>query len=99
MNKQNNIKTAWGRLSRAAAKAPPEPCGPPFGFSTRVIAHWRNAPQEVAWAMMEWFTWRGLAVAMLVLLGSAALSYDGISAVMANETAQVGDFINDLIEP
>jgi hypothetical protein len=69
----------------------------PFGFSTRVVAAWSSQPQAATWEMMEWFTWRALALALIVTLGSAALSYDGLSKVLANETAQAGAFIDDLI--
>ena len=46
---------------------------------------------------MEWFTWRALALAVIVVAGSAALSYDGLSTMLANETAQASAFIDDLI--
>ena len=98
MSTQHSIPNAWARLARKAMQAPDEEITIPLGFSTRVVARWQARPQETAWAMMEWFTWRAVAVAMLVMLGTAALGYEGISTLISNETSQVGDFINDIIE-
>ena len=98
MKKQtSHTATAWTRLARVARDAPALDNGMPFGFSTRVVAAWSSQPQAATWEMMEWFTWRALALALIVTLGSAALSYDGLSKVLANETAQAGAFIDDLI--
>lgn len=99
MNSTDNSASAWGRLVRLAGRADEETPVMPLGFSTRVIAHWKAQPQEASWAMMEWFTWRALAVAALLVLGSAALGFEGLSSVLANETAQAGSFIDDLMQP
>ena len=99
MSNPDTNHAAWTRLVRAAKNAPPETAEMPFGFSTRVVSRWSAQPQESTWAMMEWFTWRALAVAMFFMLGSVALGYNGISDVLANETAQASAFIDDLINP
>lgn len=97
MKHPGNIQNAWARLAQRAKAAPSRDDAMPFGFSTRVLSAWNARPQEATWAMMEWFTWRALAVAVIVVAGSAALSYDGLSTMLANETAQASAFIDDLI--
>jgi hypothetical protein len=69
----------------------------PFGFATRVVAQWKTHPREVSVALLEWLTMRGLAVAVVILLGSAALSYDTLLGVFTGETALAGGWIDSLL--
>jgi hypothetical protein len=97
MKHSGNSQNAWAKLAQRTQAEPQSDDAMPFGFSTRVVAAWNARPQEATWAMMEWFTWRALALAMIIAIGSAAISYDGLSTVLANETSQASAFIDDLI--
>ena len=76
---------AWNKLARSAAAAPTEAAELPHGFATRVLAHWRAQPGERLFSTMEFLTWRGLAVAMLILVGSVALGYDALSGFISGD--------------
>lgn len=97
--RQNSTEHAWPRLAarvRTTATAEPE-AEAPFGFATRVVAQWKTHPREASVALLEWLTMRGLAVAVVILLGSAALSYDTLLGVFTGETALAGGWIDSLL--
>ena len=78
---------AWNRLAPIAARAPEEPADLPLGFATRTVANWKSHPGERVASMMEFFTWRGLALAMLILIGTVAIGYDAVSGFVAGDTS------------
>jgi hypothetical protein len=96
MNQQNSNE-AWAKLARVAAKATVQLSEPPFGFSTRVISQWKSQTEERAWTLVEWFTWRGLAIAMLVLVGCAGLNYEAFFS--PTETLADGEPLISFLEP
>jgi len=78
---------AWNRLAQTAARAPEEPADLPLGFVTRTVANWNAHPGERVASMMEFFTWRGLALAMIILIGTVAIGYDALSGFVAGDTS------------
>ena len=97
MNTEKQSASTWSKLARLAASAPPEPADMPFGFSTRIVAQWRAQPRETTFATLEWLTVRGLAIAALVFLGSAAIGYEALSGVISGETSVTGGLIESLL--
>jgi hypothetical protein len=87
----------WPTLAFLASQAPEPDAEAPFGFATRVVAQWKSHPREASVALLEWLTMRGLAVAVVILLGSAALSYDTLLGVFTGETALAGGWIDSLL--
>ena len=96
MNNREQSESAWVKLARLAATAPREEMEMPFGFSTCVISQWRSQAREATLTMFEWFTVRGLAVAMLILAGSAAFSYDAIADVINGDTPVSGGLVENI---
>src|SRR5699024_4337781 len=87
MNSTDPSERAWPRLAEQAAKAG-QPAGDiPMGFATRVVDQWKSSPRDASFALLEWLTLRGLAVAVIILLGSAAFGYDTVVGVFTGETA------------
>jgi hypothetical protein len=97
MNTNQQPNAVWSKLTRLAATAPPESADMPFGFATRVVAQWREQPREASFAMLEWLTVRGLAIAALILLGSAVIGYEAIAGVVTGETSMAGGLIESLL--
>ena len=99
--RQNPPERAWPRLAahvRASQEDAPLPAADaPLGFATRVVAQWKSHPREASVALLEWLTLRGLAVAVVILLGSAALSYDTLIGVFTGETAMAGGWLDSLL--
>ncbi len=93
----NRTTTPWERLTKQAAKAPEQTSALPLGFSTRVISQWKAQSLESAWTMLEWFTWRGVGVATLVLLGCAGLNYEAFFT--PSETLAAGETLISFLEP
>lgn len=96
MSNKDQSESAWVKLARLAATAPREEMEMPFGFPTRVIAQWRDRPREAMLSMFEWFTVRGLAVAVLILAGSAAFGYDAIAGVINGDTSVTGGLMENI---
>lgn len=97
--RQASTERAWPRLAatvRASATAQPD-AEAPFGFATRVVAQWKTHPREASVALLEWLTMRGLAVAVVILLGSAAFSYDTLLGIFTGETALAGSWFDSLL--
>ena len=90
MPQPNPTTNAWSTLSRLAALAPAETPEAPFGFASRVVAAWRADRRENRLATFEWLTLRGMAVAMVILAGSAAMGYDTLAGVFTGEASLVG---------
>lgn len=85
---------AWNQLAQAAARAPQEGPELPHGFATRVIAHWKTQTtqaSEAVYRTIESFTWRGLAVAMVILIGSAALGYEAVAGFITGDASLTED--------
>jgi len=60
---------------------------PPLAFATRVIANWKSQASEGLLNTLESFTWRGLAVAAVILIGSVAFGYDALSGFLTGDTS------------
>ncbi|QIF00329.1 hypothetical protein [Roseimicrobium sp. ORNL1] len=90
---------AWPRLAARASTSPAvQPAAEaPLGFATRVVAQWKSHPREASFALLEWLALRGVAVAVVILLGSAALSYDTLFGIFTGETALAGGWIDSLL--
>jgi len=65
----------WQKLTALARSAPVDPTTAPFGFATRVAARAATAPAESPWAFIEHFALRGLVVAAVFGMASAAFNY------------------------
>lgn len=78
---------AWNRLAPLAARAPEETADLPMGFATRTAANWKSHPGERVASLVEFFAWRGLALAMVILVGSVAMGYDALSGFIAGDTS------------
>jgi hypothetical protein len=85
---------AWTKLARLAADAPAEPADVPFGFAGRVVAQWKSNRRESTLAAFEWLTLRGLAVALIIFVGSAAFGYETLAEVVAGETSMVSGWMD-----
>ena len=99
LHRNDPSKHAWPRLAAHvnALPAAQHDVEPPLGFATRVVAQWKSNPREASVALLEWLTLRGLAVAVIILLGSAALSYDTLVGVFTGETALAGGWFDSLL--
>ena len=97
MNNKKQSESAWTKLSHLAAYAPREEIEMPLGFSTRVIAQWRSEPREAMLTAFEWLTVRGLAVAVLILAGSAAFGYDAIASVINGDTSVTSGLVESIL--
>ena len=93
----NTSDRSWNRLARLAAGAPPEAAEMPYGFATRVAAAWKASPSEGIFAALEGLTWRGLAVALVIFGGCAALGYDSFVSAISGDAAQAGSYLSDLL--
>lgn len=97
MKPNRTSQQAWLKLSQLAARAPQSLEEMPLGFATRVVAACRNQSRESALAMFEWLTLRGLAVTMLILLGSMFFTYQSVVEVVGGETALAGSWLESLL--
>ncbi|HSI63134.1 MAG TPA: hypothetical protein VLE43_08440 [Candidatus Saccharimonadia bacterium] len=97
MNRTDHSEHAWPRLAARAAQTSQPDEEAPMGFATRVVAQWKTSPKEASFALLEWLTLRGLAVAVVILLGSAAFGYDTIVGVFTGETALAGGWFDSLL--
>lgn len=68
----------------------------PFGFATRVVSGLKAQRRESTLAAFEWLTVRGLAVALVIFVGSAAFGFDTVADVFAGETSLVGGWLDIL---
>jgi hypothetical protein len=84
---------AWNKLAHSAARAPETAMELPLGFATRVVANWKAQTAEALLNTMESLTWRSLAVAMVILLGTAALGYDALSGFISGDATVPGDIV------
>jgi hypothetical protein len=84
----NTNDSPWNKLARNAGSAPEREIGePPIGFATRVIAGWNSRSPESIWNVLDFFTWRSVAVAAVILAGSVMLGYDALSDFVSGETS------------
>jgi hypothetical protein len=87
----------WNQLAQAAARAPEREIGePPLGFATRMIAGWKTRGAEGVWSALDFFTWRGLAVAAVILAGSVMLGYEELSGFIAGDTSLPEDMVQSI---
>lgn len=87
----------WTRLARRAAQAPnAAPDEIPLGFATRVVANWQAQTAERALNLLEAFTWRGVAVAGVIVLGCVALGYDALSGFISGDTSLPEDLMQSV---
>jgi hypothetical protein len=98
MKQESTHDAAWHRLSKLAAQAAPESSELPYALSTRVVAAWREGKKDNAWDVLEWLTMRGLVVAGLLLLGSAAFSYDAVTTLFTTGVVEAGEVLNHTFE-
>jgi hypothetical protein len=99
LRRQPSTDRAWPRLA-ARVRADHHTLldeQAPLGFATRVVAQWKTHPREATVALLEWLTMRGLAVAVVILLGSAAFSYDTLLGIFTGETALAGSWFDSLL--
>lgn len=97
MKTTKTSQQAWPKLARLAGTAPQEQMEMPLGFATRVAAACRTQSREGALAVFEWLTLRGLAVTMIILLGSMAFSYKSVADVVGGETALAGSWLESFL--
>jgi hypothetical protein len=97
MNRTDHSERAWPRLAARAAQTSQPDAEAPLGFATRVVAQWKANPKQVSVPLLEWLTLRGLAVAVVILLGSAAFGYDTVVGVFTGETALAGGWFDSLL--
>lgn len=78
----NNLDSRLQRLFRAAARADaaPLPDSPPFGFETRVLAHW-SACKENSVLLFH----RALLISSAVMAVAVAMSYSSWTASATTE--------------
>ena len=87
----------WNKLARAATSAPEKEIGEPsMGFATRVIANWKTQGAEGVWNALEFLTWRGLAIAAVILVGSVMLGYDAVSDFVSGDTSLPEDMVQSI---
>jgi hypothetical protein len=73
------------RLLKSAAQAPrDEPAEMPFGFDTRVLAHWRSTQTDDSGNRMMVFRW-ALSCSLVLMLGSVAFSYKTLTTPVSTE--------------
>ena len=87
----------WSRLAHSARSAPLQSEEPPLGFATRVIANWRSQAAESAVDNLEWFAMRGMGIALMILLGSAAYGYNTIASMTTGDTTLAGSWLERLL--
>lgn len=97
MKRRAPADQAWIRLTRRAAAEAPEPPGLPPGFAARVVAAWKASPGEATLAALEGLTWRGLAVALVIFCGCAALGYDSLVNAVRGEAARAGVVLSEYL--
>ena len=89
--------TPWNKLTQAATRAPEQEIGePPMGFATRVLANWKSRGPEGIWNTLDAFTWRGVAVAAVILARSMMLGYDAVSGFIAGDTSLPDDMVQSI---
>ena len=99
MKSNRPAEQAWSRLASLAAHAGAEPAEVPFGFAGRVVAAWKADRRETTLAAFEWLTIRGLAVALVILVGSAAFGYDAVAGMFEGENSLAGGWLDILSFP
>ena len=92
-----SFEKSWNKLTRLAAQAPADAADIPFGFATRAVAAWKSSPSEGFFAALEGLTWRGLAVALVIFGGCAAVGYDSLVTTISGDASQAGVFLSDLL--
>ena len=82
----NECEDRLSRLLKSAAQAPRHvPAELPFGFDTRVLAHWRSAREDSRKRMIV-FRW-ALSCSLVLMLGSVAFSYKTLTTPVSAEFA------------
>ena len=85
----SSLDPRLSRLFRAASREPrPLPDSVPFGFETRVLAHWRSAAQDLSMAP---FFRRAFLVCSAVMLLAAAFSYSTWTSAASNTELCLAD--------
>ncbi|MEA3186356.1 MAG: hypothetical protein QOD99_186, partial [Chthoniobacter sp.] len=81
----NEFQDRLGRLLKLAAQAPRDvPPELPFGFDTRVLAHWRSAREDNSGKRLAVFRW-ALSCSLVLMLGSLAFSYKTLTTPVSTE--------------
>ena len=76
-------------LKGAAQQSGSVPTQPPFGFETRVLAHWKSHRQTEEMAFLLPILRRGLLAAGMILLLSAVISYSNLNRAGDDELVLV----------
>jgi len=76
----------WEKLTTAARSAEPRDETAPFGFATRVVAHWRALPPPSLAALWHRLTLRAIGLALAILLAGLAANL----FLVENETLNPG---------
>lgn len=83
-----NFDQKWQKLVARARQTPEErDAAAPYGFATRVAARALTAPAVSAWAVLERLTLRGLAVAAVLMVATAAFNYPALALDNEDELA------------
>ena len=83
----NEFGGRLGRLLKSAAQAPRDvPAELPFGFDTRVLAHWRSARDGDSGKRLAVFRW-ALSCSLVLMMGSVAFSYKTLTTPVSTEFA------------
>ena len=71
----------WNRLA-AGARLAPSPAGAPapIGFATRVVARAFAAQTASPTSLYELFSWRAVAAAVILALGSIAFNFHAVAS-------------------
>lgn len=72
----NTFDQRWQSLAQSALQVPDDPAGElPFGFSTQIIARFRNAPMEPWTDIVSLLGLRTALATVLVCLAGAAFAW------------------------
>lgn len=87
----------WLKLVAAARRAPAQEASAlPVGFATRVAAQGLAQRCEPADVLGLW-AWRALALALVVMISSAAASYPTLAATAAAADDDLDDPVTELV--
>ena len=95
-----NETSKWTKLVRCARQAPPTDDEMPHGFGTRVVARWlaADASAPSVWAVWEWLSPRGLALAAVLMVASLGWNYDLVGTSLTDELTSASTALESLFE-
>ncbi len=97
MNEKYN---SWEKLARLARQAPdPARAEMPFGFATRVVAHWPSAATVELSTVWELLSVRSLVLAALIMAVTLGINYDLMSHDWTQEVTVADTTFEPLLQP